>query len=143
MYIKLLFVFILISTQLNADNLHRLEVEVDNLRNSDGVVIFSLYNRDKTVPDMKLKNFYKQKIVKIVNNRATAIFNYLSSDNYSVGIIHDENQNHKVDKGFILPVEGVGYSNIDSISPLNKPNFKNSSFYLDKDKKKFIKIIYF
>jgi uncharacterized protein (DUF2141 family) len=142
-YKKLLYIFILLSTQIDADNLYRLKVEVNNLRNSDGVVIFSLYNRDKTVPDERLKNFYKQKVVKIVNNYATTTFNDLHSANYSVGIIHDENENHKIDKGFILPLEGVGYSNINSISPLNKPNFKNSSFYLNENREESIKVIYF
>ena len=36
-----------------------LTLQVDKLRNSKGVVIFNLYNRDGTIPDKKFEKFYK------------------------------------------------------------------------------------
>ncbi len=120
-----------------------LEVTVDNLRNSKGVVIFSIYDKDGTIPDEKHKNYTIELKSKIKDNKATVIFNNLKNGRYAVGIIHDENENGKIDKGFLLPKEGIGFSNYDSIGLSHKPNFKDASFELNSDKKVKIKVIYF
>jgi len=120
-----------------------LTVKIDNLKNSKGDVIVALYNQDGSIPDEKLNKFYKKKIVPINNKKATVTFKNLKKGKYAVVAIHDENSNSKIDKGLILPLEGVGFSNFNSISLLNKPNFKKASFSVDKSQVKDIKIIYF
>lgn len=47
-------------------------------------------------------------------------------DRYAVNILHDENANGKIDKGFILPKEGIGFSNYSSVGPMNRPNFSKA-----------------
>jgi uncharacterized protein (DUF2141 family) len=59
-----------------------------------------------------------------------------------VNILHDENENGQIDKGFILPIEGVGFSNYQSIGFTNRPNFLNASFELRSNKTIGVKIIY-
>jgi len=66
----------------------------------------------------------------------------LPKGKYAVNILHDENKDGKIDKGWILPTEGVGFSNIKSISPFNRPNFSKASFELESDKIIKVKIIY-
>jgi uncharacterized protein (DUF2141 family) len=57
--------------------------------------------------------------------------------------LHDEDGNEKIKKGFVLPKEGIGFSNYQSIGIGNKPNFKKASFEVDSDKTVSVKIIYF
>ena len=70
------------------------------------------------------------------------IFNNIPKGNYAVFILHDENKNGKIDKKFILPIEGIGFSNYQNINLTNRPSFSKASFKIDKNLSKDIKIIY-
>ena len=124
------------------DETYTLTIKVTNLRNSKGVIQFSLYNQDGTIPDEKYKKYYRQKTGKIDNNTSTVTFSDLPKGTYAVNILHDEDENGFIKKGFLLPKEGVGFSNYNSINPLNRPDFSKSSFLLDSDKEISVKIIY-
>ena len=121
---------------------YSLTVKVDHLRNSKGVVQISIYNKDGSIPDEKFKKYFKQKVVQISGNTATYTFVGLPKGKYAVNILHDENKNGMIDKRFIMPKEGIGFSNFNSIGFSNKPNFKKASFELNGDKEIDIKIIY-
>ncbi len=132
-----------LSACLNAADTFSLRVKVDNLRDSKGVVQFALYNKDGTVPDDKYKKYYKKKIGDIKNRSSFVVFKNLPKGRYAVNILHDENRNGKIDKGFLLPIEGVGFSNYTSIGLTHKPNFKDASFELSSDMNESVKVIYF
>jgi uncharacterized protein (DUF2141 family) len=141
---KIIYISLILGvTILNSGDKFNLDVSVDKLRNSKGVVRFALYNKDGSIPDKNYKNYYKKNIAKIVNNSSHTIFKDLPKGRYAVSILHDEDLNGKIDKGFVLPTEGVGFSNYKSINIMNKPNFKKASFELNKDTKKKITVIYF
>ncbi len=143
---KALLAFILLLTLYSFTNhkaeTHSLTVEVNNLRNSIGVVQFALYNAEGTIPDEFYKKCYKISKVEIINGSATISFNNLTSGKYAVNILHDENNNGKIDKGFILPIEGIGFSNFQTIGLGNHPNFSKASFELNQNKTINIKAIY-
>ncbi len=139
----LLTVLILMSFSfLNAQETYSLKVTVKNLRNSKGVVQFAVYNKDGTIPDEKYKKFYRKDIAAITNNTASLTFNNIPKGKYAVNILHDEDKDGKIDKGFILPTEGIGFSNYKSIGLTNRPKFSKASFQIDSDTEKSIKIIY-
>jgi uncharacterized protein (DUF2141 family) len=69
-------------------------------------------------------------------------FNNLPKGNYAVVILHDENNNSKIDKKFIFPTEGVGFSNFQTINLSNRPSFSKASFLINENLIKNIKIIY-
>jgi len=142
---KLVYTSILLTMPiiLSANSSVSLDVSVDNLRNSKGVIRFALYNKDGSIPDKYYTKYYKKNIVKIIRNSSHTTFKNLPKGRYAISILHDENSNGKIDKGMILPKEGVGFSNYKSINILNKPTFKKVSFELNKDTKKKIKVIYF
>mgnify|MGYP000903290086 CR=1 FL=1 len=119
-----------------------LTVEVNDLNNSKGVVQFALYNRDGTIPDEDYKKCCKVLKEKIQNGASKVTFSNLPLGKYAVNILHDENENGKIDKGFILPIEGVGFSNYQSIGLTNRPNFSKASFELKENKRISVKIIY-
>ncbi len=112
------------------------------LKNSKGVVQFSLYNKDGSIPDKKLNKYYKMQRVEISNKEAVAVFTNLPKGRYAVSVFHDENSNGKIDKGLLMPKEGVGLTNFKSINLFHLPNFKKASFTLDKNKKIIIDMIY-
>lgn len=121
---------------------YSLTVEVNGLQNSKGVVQFALYNKDGTIPDEDYKKCWKILKEKIQNGTSKVTFSNLPLGKYAVNILHDENENGEIDKGFILPIEGVGFSNYQSIGLTNRPNFSKASFELNSDKKIAVKVIY-
>jgi len=125
----------------NADT-YSLTIEVKNLRNAKGVVQFALYNKDGSIPDEDYENYYKILKGEIVNNSSTITFKNIPSGKYAVNILHDENKNGKIDKGFILPIEGIGFSNFQSIGLTNRPNFSKASFEVKENKTISVKVIY-
>ena len=136
------FFLILLSSYSQGQESYSLTVKVSELRNSTGVVLFVLYNKDGSIPDDKLKKYYRKEIAPIAKNSAALTFNNLPKGNYAVFILHDENQNNKIDKIFILPTEGVGFSNFQTLNLANRPNFSKASFQIKEDLIKSIKIIY-
>lgn len=126
----------------NGQELYSLTVQVSEFRNSVGNVQFFLYNKEDSIPDEKFKKYYKKEIGTISKNSATIMFNNLPKGKYAVFILHDENKNGKIDKKFILPTEGVGFSNFQSINLSNRPNFSKASFMINENSTKNIKVIY-
>ena len=122
---------------------YSLKIKVNDLRNSKGVVQFALYNKEGSIPDEKYKRYYKKEIAPIHKDSSTITFINLPKGKYAINILHDENKNGKIDKGFMLPKEGIGFSNYQSIGIKNRPKFSKASFQLDTTVTKNIKIIYF
>lgn len=139
----LIFGFLLLfSIEAISQETHSLSVKVRNLRNSDGKVLFALYNKDGTVPDQKMEKYFKKKVAVINSESAEVTFHDLPKARYAVFILHDENENGEIDKRFLLPTEGVGYSNYRNLGLRNRPNFKDASFLLKDDFSTEVKVIY-
>ena len=119
-----------------------LTVSVNKLRNSNGNVIFALYNREDAFPDEHYKKYYKILKGKIVNHSSFVIFENLPAGKYAVNILHDENKDGKIKRRFILPLEGIGFSNFQSIGFSNKPSFKKAAFNVQTDTAIQVKMIY-
>lgn len=147
-YMKILFVLLATFTlgssmaQTPEENLYTLRVEAAHFRNSEGVAQFALYNKDGTIPDEKLKRYFKKEAGKIVNGRSFVTFKNLPKGRYAVTVLHDENNNEEVDKTLFFPKEGFGLTNFQKISLSNRPDFSKASFMLSEDAVKKIKLIY-
>ena len=121
---------------------YSLTIEVKELQNSKGVVQFALYNKEGTIPDENYKKCFKILKGKIQNGSSKVTFSNLPMGKYAVNILHDENENGEIDKGFILPIEGIGFSNYQSVGLTNRPNFSKASLELKENKTISIKVIY-
>jgi len=121
---------------------YSLTIKVENLRNSKGVLQVSLYNKDGSIPDEQYKNYYRIQTTNIESGKVEITLKNLPKGRYAVNILHDENKNGKIDKGLILPKEGIGFSNYSSIGLTNRPNFRKASFNLFQDKEVKVKMIY-
>ncbi len=140
--IAFVFSLTLYSFANSSADTYSLTIEVKNLRNSKGVVQFALYNKNGSIPDEDYENYYKILKGEIVNSSSTITFKNIPSGKYAINILHDENKNGKIDKGFILPIEGIGFSNFQSIGFSNRPNFSKASFELKENKTISVKVIY-
>lgn len=143
--IILVFGIVMILTSFRTsplENSYTLTVNVDGLRNSKGVVQFALYNKDGSIPDEKFKHYYRKATSAIEDGSASLTFSNLPQGSYAINILHDENENGKIDKGLLLPIEGIGFSNYESIGLTNRPKFAKASFQLSENSTKWVKIIY-
>jgi len=141
----LLFVAILLSSVAFPQKekaTYSLTVEVKDLRNSKGLVQFALYNKDGSIPDEDYEHYFKMLKGEIRNGSVTVSFTNIPTGKYAVNILHDENKNGKIDKGLILPIEGIGFSNFQSIGFSNRPNFPKASFEVKENKTISVKVIY-
>lgn len=143
-YLIYLILFLSISSGILAvDNKGiTLTVNVSELRNSNGNVVFALYNREDAFPDEHYKKYYKIVSGKITNRSSVVVFKDLRIGQYAVNILHDENNDGKIKKKLFLPVEGIGFSNFQSIGFSNKPTFEKAAFYLRANTTIRVTIIY-
>ena len=102
-----------------------LTVSVNKLRNSNGNVLFALYNTEDAFPDEHYKKYYKILRGKIENGSSLVIFENLPPGQYAVNILHDENKDGKIQRRFILPLEGIGFSNFQSIGFIFRGMIRN------------------
>lgn len=137
-----LSIVLLSSFSIQTQETFSLTVEVKDLRNSEGTVLFALYNRKDAFPDEHYKKYFKKLTGKIVNGTSLVTFENIPVGKYAVNILHDENNDGKIKKGLIMPIEGIGFSNYKSIGLSNKPTFSKASFDLQSDKKIKVNIIY-
>ncbi len=140
----MLLIFISLGfTQVHAqERTYSLSVEVDDLRNSSGVLVVALYDRADVFPDEEYKNYLELIKAEILNGAASVDFSYLPEGHYAISILHDENLDGKLKKGVVLPKEGIGFSNYLTIGRSNKPIFSKASVYLNRDRKIKIHVIY-
>jgi len=119
-----------------------LTVEVKGLQNSKGSIQYALYNTQGSIPDESFKKTFRILTGLIINGSSLVTFKNLPPGRYAVNILHDENNNGKIDKGLILPKEGIGFSNYQSIGMRNRPDFSKASFEIMADTTISVKVIY-
>lgn len=139
---SLLVIVLLSSFSIQKQETCSLTIEVDGLRNSNGTVLFALYNREDAFPDEHYKKYFKKLTGKIVNGTSSVTFENIPAGKYAVNILHDEDNDGRIKKGIVLPKEGIGFSNYQSIGIFNKPDFSKASFELKTNELVRVKIIY-
>ena len=110
----------------SSDDMGTLKVEIAGLRSSGGVVLISLFKDGKGYPDEPEKAFKKTKI-SIRHNKASIDFTNLPVGEYAIVVLHDENNNLKMDKNLGIPKEGYGFSN-NVMGLMGPPSFSKASF---------------
>jgi uncharacterized protein (DUF2141 family) len=107
----------------------RIEVLVDGVRSADGVIGVALFNAKKGFPDNKAMAIEGRSVP--AGSRCKVIFENVPYGVYAVSVMHDENGNGRMDKGFLgIPKEGFGVSNNPEIK-MGPPTFSESRFDLN------------
>lgn len=133
---------ITLHSSLNHSSLNTVSIEVMNLKSNRGFVLVSLYNNVKDFPKDANKAIGKSK-ASIENGKAIVTFNNLPAGKYAAAILHDENNNLKMDFNILgMPKEGYGFSN-DAKGLFGPPSFERASFNVDGEKKIVIRASYF
>jgi uncharacterized protein (DUF2141 family) len=119
-----------------------LKVVIDGVSSSTGSVLIGLYDSDEHF-QVAIKASAK---VGLLNDRArlvgismraiagmqSVVFTNLEPGRYAVIVIHDENDNGKLDTNFFgVPTEGFGFSN-NAEGFLGPPSFKEAAVTLDQ-----------
>lgn len=105
-----------------------LTVRVNGLNNDRGRVAVALFASSEAFPDQK--RALAGQLAKIEKGRAVVRFAGLSPGLYAVAVLHDENENAKMDFNFLgMPLEGYGFSN-DASAPFGPPSFEDAAFQL-------------
>ncbi len=87
---SLLLAILFTSFSKPADKTFSLTINVDKLRNSQGIVQFALYNKDGSIHDEDFKKCYKLMKAKITKGTSTITFTGIPAGRYAVNIFHDE-----------------------------------------------------
>jgi uncharacterized protein (DUF2141 family) len=105
-----------------------LTVRIHGLSNDRGGVAVALFAAAEAFPDQK--KALAGQLAKIEKGRARVRFAGLRPGVYAVAVLHDENENSKMDFNFLgMPLEGYGFSN-DASAPFGPPSFEQASFEL-------------
>ncbi len=106
-------------------------VHISGMKNLPGMFGVSLYNSKKGFPG-KHEQACASSMKTMSSNDDTVVFDHLPYGSYAVSVMHDENNNGKLDTNWIgIPKEGVGVSNNPKIG-MGGPKFDDSVFTLDK-----------
>ncbi len=106
------------------------EVVIKKIKGTAGSLRVALFNSEEQF----LKTPYKGEIVKISGETVTVVFKNVPAGTYGASVIHDENENEKMDTGMMgIPKEGFGFSN-DAMGMFGPPKFKEASFVLPATK---------
>jgi uncharacterized protein (DUF2141 family) len=86
-------------------------IHVTGFRNTKGLLGAELFTSSAGWPEDVSKSF-RHEHFPIEGNHATARFDHLPAGKYGVVVLHDENENQKLDRNILLvPKEGFGFAN--------------------------------
>jgi uncharacterized protein (DUF2141 family) len=105
-----------------------LTVRVSGARSDSGRVAVALFASAASFPDQK--RALAGRVARIQRGSAVVTFPELEPGIYAVAVLHDENDNSRMDFNFLgMPLEGYGFSNGAS-APFGPPSFKAAAFRL-------------
>lgn len=108
-----------------AEPVSRISAAISSLRNDRGTVLCSLYRSADGFPGDPSKALRRTQ-TRPKGGKATCAFLDLPAGSYAIGVLHDENDNGKMDTNFIgLPKEGYGASN-DAKATFGPPRFQDA-----------------
>lgn len=108
---------------------YNLRVQVTDVDNEKGVVAVALFDSAESFPNQKKAR--AGALAKITGRTASVVFRDLAPGVYAVAVLHDENQNAKMDFNFVgMPLEGYGFSNDAPVS-FGPPSYAAAAFKLE------------
>jgi uncharacterized protein (DUF2141 family) len=86
-------------------------IHVTGFRNTKGLLGAELFTSSAGWPEEVDKSF-RHEHFPIEGDHATARFDHIPAGKYGVVVLHDENENRKLDRNvFMVPKEGFGFAN--------------------------------
>ncbi|MEN8817137.1 MAG: DUF2141 domain-containing protein [Nonlabens sp.] len=128
-------IVLLISLTFSAQETFTLKVVVNNAKDDQGKMVYSLNTESQFMKAAPLQSAS----VEIKNRIAIATFENVPAGEYAVMVLHDQNGNQSMDfseQG--MPIESYGMSN----NPMNygPPTWMDAKFTIDSDKEIIIRL---
>ncbi|GHD15598.1 DUF2141 domain-containing protein [Tianweitania populi] len=109
-----------------------LVVEVSGLRNNQGSLALCVTADPAGFPGCN--KAATQRVIPAAQARRPITFPNLPAGTYAVAVIHDENNNGKLDTNFVgIPKEGIAVSN-NAVPKFSAPKFRDAGFVLGKQR---------
>lgn len=119
-----------------------LVVKFETIRNEKGSIKYLIFNSEEGYPD-DLKLSIKSGTIPTTEAGKGIVLKDLEAGSYSLSVIHDENNNDKLDTNFLgIPKEGFGFSN-NPLVLFGPPSFNKTKVEVSKDTEIIIKMKYF
>lgn len=140
------FILFLVLSSILISNLSlaqaaNLKIWIKGFHNTKGTVFVGMYNKPQGFAS---ENTYRNFSKEINGTEMWITFDSLVKGSYALAIIHDENNNQKLDQGEMgIPVEGYGFSN-DARGVFGPPDFRLAVFYFSgtSDKSIIVNLFY-
>lgn len=116
------------------------DVSITGLRNTKGQILVCLTTNPKAFPDCSKDKASVRMAVKATDAADFAV-HAPGVGTYAIAVVHDENNNNKMDLALFLPKEGFGFSRNPTIT-VGPPSFKSASFVVTGDMHQTIKMKY-
>ncbi|MEJ7647198.1 MAG: DUF2141 domain-containing protein [Chryseolinea sp.] len=115
-----------------------LEVTVNNIKSDKGTIRIGLFTKEEF-----LKTPFEGKIVKATPEGVTVVFENLKAGTYAISVVHDENENGKMDTNKLgIPREGYAFGN-NALGKLGPPTFNQANVVIGPETvKQVLKIKY-
>lgn len=127
------FVIFTVATVPSAASAMELEILIAGLRSQDGNVLVAIYKDAETY--LEREGFYRRMVIPADSASLFGVISDLPAGEYSVAVLHDENDNNKMDTRFRIPREGYGFSN--NVRPrVRVPSFADTSFTVGNERKR-------
>jgi len=108
-------------------------VVITNLRNAEGEILISLYDKAEGFPKDREAIIRSAAVAPDVSGQVTIVFEDLPHGDYAIAVLHDEDTSQDMTFGaFHLPKEGYCFSNNAKVR-FRPPKFKKTKFTLDGD----------
>ena len=109
------------------DDLTTLRIEISGIKNAKGHLLIALFKSADGFPDKREKALITKRIPSQIGSVLVDL-PALETGSYAFAIIHDENDNLKLDTGFLgIPKEGFCFSK-QAMGSFGPPSFKDASF---------------
>jgi uncharacterized protein (DUF2141 family) len=110
-----------------------IEVVVTDIRNSEGNLVMGFYKDSRSFS--KREPFMSKTLDKTTLKNGVVSFSLtLPAGTYGIALLDDENKNGKADYGFLLPIEGFGFSDFYHTGMM-PPTFNDFDFELGSSNK--------
>jgi uncharacterized protein (DUF2141 family) len=125
-----LLIFTLLISVIASVGQTRLEVTVTKIKDHKGSIRVGVFNNENDF----LKKPLTGKIIKADADEVTVVFENLKPGEYAVSVIHDENENGKLDSNaFGIPNEGFAFGN-NAMGMFGPPSFEKAKIILKDEK---------
>lgn len=110
----------------------KLIVELSGIRNQEGWIRLAFFRNDVEFDAEEPSLVRIIDKTKVQSGNLVVTLDSIQPGVYGIALLDDENKNGKLDYSFIVPKEGVGFSNY-ILRGIRKPRFGDFSFLIRKD----------